>query len=234
MLWLARFCGVVAPSPLSLLDPDERYVEADVRLDDAVDDLLAGAVDRVSVQPDGQLLLAARPPVVLMPGSFNPMHAGHLHLAQIAEQIRQQPLAFEISVTNVDKPPLAGRTIRERLTQFIWKAPVELTRAPTFLEKSRLFQKVTFVIGADTAERLIAPKYYGGDEARMHAALEEIGTAGNTFLVAVRVDSGGRLMTLGDVAVPKRFADLFEEVPEARFRLDTSSSDIRAKADAAG
>jgi hypothetical protein len=28
-----------------------------------------------------------------------------------------------------------------------------------------------FVVGADTAERLFGPKYYGDDELRMHVAL---------------------------------------------------------------
>jgi hypothetical protein len=81
-------------------------------------------------------------------------HEGHGLLARVAEELRQQPLAFEISVTDFDKPPLAGETVRHRLAQFAWKAPVELTRAPTFLEKSRLFPGTTFVVGADTAERL--------------------------------------------------------------------------------
>src|SRR5208283_3192534 len=98
---------------------------------------------------------------------------------------KQLPLAFEISVTNVDKPPLAGKTVRHRLAQFAWKAPVELTRAPTFVEKSRLFPGTIFVVGMDTAERLFGPRYYGDDEARMHAALDEIANAGGSFLVAV-------------------------------------------------
>ncbi len=142
---------------------------------------------------------------------------------------RQQPLAFEISVTNVDKPPLAGETVRGRLAQFAWKSPVELTRAPTFLEKSRLFPRTTFVIGADTAERLVAPKYYGDDEARMHVALEEIANSGGSFLVAVRIDAAGRVRALNDIPVPRRYADLFTEIPEHRFRLDISSSEIRAR-----
>jgi hypothetical protein len=29
--------------------------------------------------------------------------------------------------------------------------------------------------------------------------------------------------------VPRRFADLFSEIPEHQFRLDTSSSEIRAR-----
>ena len=163
---------------------------------DAIDQLVAGELDRVTVQPDGQMMLSAPQPFVLFPGSFNPMHEGHVLLARVAEELRQQPLAFEISVTNVDKPPLAGETVRHRLAQFAWKSPVELTRAPTFLEKSRLFPGTTFVVGADTAERLVAPKYYGDDEARMHMALEEIANSGGSFLVAVRIDAAGRVRAL--------------------------------------
>lgn len=232
VLVLARACGVVAPSPRSLLDPDEHFAEATIAAADTIDRLVSGGLDRVTALPDGQLMLAAPPPPVLMPGSFNPMHDGHVSLARIAEEISQQPLVFEISVTNVDKPPLAGGTVRHRLRQFAWKAPVELTRAPTFLEKSRLFPRATFVIGADTAERLVAPKYYGGDEDRMHGALEAIGSAGGSFLVAVRIDAEGRLRALSDILVPQRFADLFTEIPEHRFRLDTSSSEIRGRRNA--
>ncbi len=229
ILWLARACGVAAPSPRSLIDADEHYEETVVASVDTIDRLLAGELDRVTVQPDGQMMLSAPQPSVLFPGSFNPMHDGHILLARIAEEHRQQPLAFEISVTNVDKPPLAGETVRQRLAQFAWKSPVELTRAPTFLEKSRLFRGTTFVIGADTAERLVAPKYYGDDDVRMHMALEEIASSGGSFLVAVRIDAAGRVRALNDIPVPRRYADLFTEIPEHRFRLDTSSSEIRAR-----
>jgi hypothetical protein len=233
VLWLARACGIAAPSPKSLIDADEHYAETVVAPEDTVvdtiDQLLAGELDRVTVQPDGQMMLSAPQPVVLFPGSFNPVHEGHLLLARLAEELRQQPLAFEISVTNVDKPPLAGETVRGRLAQFAWKSPVELTRAPTFLDKSRLFPRTTFVIGADTAERLVAAKYYGDDAARMHIALEEIANSGGSFLVAVRIGAAGRVRALGDIPVPRRYADLFTEIPEHRFRLDISSSEIRRR-----
>jgi hypothetical protein len=229
VLWLAHACGIAAPSPRGLLDADEHFEETVVATVDTIDQLLAGELDRVTVQPDGQMMLSAPRPLVLFPGSFNPLHTGHVLLARVAEELRQQPLAFEISVTNVDKPPLAGETVRQRLAQFTWKSPVELTRAPTFVEKSRLFPRTTFVIGADTAERLVAPKYYGDDEVRMHVALEEIGNSGGNFLVAVRIDAAARVRTLSDIRMPRRYADLFSEIPEQRFRFDTSSSEIRVR-----
>jgi nicotinamide mononucleotide (NMN) deamidase PncC len=231
VLWLARACGIAAPSPRSLFDADEHYAETVAATVDTIDLLLVGELDRVTVQPDGQMMLSAPQPLLLFPGSFNPMHEGHVLLARVAEELRQQPLAFEISVTNVDKPPLAGETVRHRLAQFAWKSPLELTRAPTFVEKSRLFPGTTFVVGADTAERLFGPKYYGDDEVRMHDALEEIANSGGSFLVAVRIDAAGRLRALNDIPVPRRYADLFTEIPEHRFRVDTSSSEIRARSE---
>jgi hypothetical protein len=229
VLWLARACGIAALSPRSLIDADEHYAETVVAAVDTIDQLLAGELDRVTIQPDGQMMLSRPRQFVLFPGSFDPMHEGHASLARIAEELRRQPLAFEISVTNVDKPPLAGETVRHRVAQFAWKSPVELTRAPTFLDKSRLFPSTTFVIGADTAERLVAPRYYGDDEARMHAVLEEIANSGGSFLVAVRIDAAGRVRALNDIPVPRRYADLFTEIPEHRFRVDISSSEIRAR-----
>lgn len=226
LLWLAQACGVEAPSPAALLDPGDSFATTTPAEGDAIDRLLAGEHPRVTAQPDGQLTLAAPPPPVVLPGSFNPLHHGHETLAQVVQDLRQAPVAYEISVTNVDKPPLPAAEVRHRVAQFAWKAPVELTTAPTFLEKSRLFPGATFVIGVDTAERLVAPRYYGHDEARMHDALEEMGRAGHEFLVAPRA-AEGTLLTLRDVKLPGRYADLFREVPA--FRVDVSSTELRKK-----
>jgi hypothetical protein len=194
---------------------------------DLIDELVAGAVERVTAWPDGTLARSTPPPRSVLPGSFNPLHDGHLLLARVAQELTGAPVAFEISVTNVDKPPLAAADVRARVAQFAGRARVELTRAPTFVEKSRLLLAVTFVVGADTAERLVATRYYG-DETRMNAALEEMADRGCRFLVAVRLDGAGRVRSLADAAIPPEFSRLFTAIPESRFRIDASSSAIRA------
>src|SRR4029079_8640132 len=55
VLWLARACGLAAPPPRSLFDADEQYAQTVVAAADPIDRLLAGEVDRVTVQPDGQM-----------------------------------------------------------------------------------------------------------------------------------------------------------------------------------
>lgn len=234
VLCLAAGCGVDAPSPATLLEATERYTRETLATSDPIDRLVAGSVDRVTVWPDGQLAESAPPPGAVLAGSFNPLHEGHVRLARVAEDLLQTPVAMEISVTNVDKPPLAAEEVRRRVSQFAWQARVELTRAPTFLEKSRLFPDATFVLGADTAERLVAARYYGDDDARMRTALQEIADRGCRFLVAARADAAGRVRSLSDVVVPTRFAHLFTAIPESLFRLDVSSSAIRSRWGAPG
>jgi nicotinic acid mononucleotide adenylyltransferase/nicotinamide mononucleotide (NMN) deamidase PncC len=226
-LCLARGCDVAAPSPSSLLAPADRLTETTLPSSSPLDELLSGAIERVTAGPDGQLTPSAPSPSALMPGSFNPWHDGHIRLAQTAAEILGTPIHFELSVLNVDKPPLTAVEVRRRLDQFAGRATVELTRAPTFLEKSRIFPNVTFVIGADTAERLVVARYYGNSEAQMHAALEEMAARGARFLVAVRRDAAGRVHSLADAAVPARFSGLFTQIPESRFRVDISSTELR-------
>jgi hypothetical protein len=104
---------------------------------------------------------------------------------------------------------------------------VLLTRAPRFLEKARLFPANTFVIGWDTAVRLVHPRYYGASEPAMHAALQELRELGTRFLVAGRVNQEGQFLSLADAAVPGTFADMFDAIPERLFRADISSTELR-------
>jgi hypothetical protein len=88
---------------------------------------------------------------------------------------------------------------------------------------------VTFVVGADTALRIVLPRYYEDDEARMHAALARMKELECRFLVACRVDARGQCLRGSDLPIPSSFRDRFEEVPPEQFRSDISSTELRAR-----
>lgn len=163
-------------------------------------------------------------PIGLLSGAFNPLHAGHREMAGVAEARLGGLVAFELALVNVDKPPLDFLTIESRSQQFTDR-PVVLTCEPTFVRKSRLFPNTTFVVGFDTAERIVQPKYYGG-ECEMLAALAEISSQGCRFLVAGRRNED-QFRTLADLNLPAKVQMLFEEIPESRFRRDVSSTELR-------
>jgi Cytidylyltransferase-like len=169
---------------------------------------------------------SASVPAALLPGSFNPIHAGHWCLRTAAAQHLGVEVDFELSIHNVDKPALPVETALQRARQFTGRARLWLTRAPTFLEKARLFPGTVFVVGADTAERILAPRYYR-DSAALQAALDNIRQLGCSFLVAGRVDERGCLRALEHLTVPPDYADLFRGLPD--FRVDISSTQLRTQ-----
>ena len=192
-------------------------------------DLFLGTVNAVR-QLGGGLAAAAQSqgprPKAILPGAFNPLHAGHLRMAQVGQQILDTPVAMEMSILNVDKPPLDYSEIQRRLGQFPPDSEVWLTRAPTFEEKSRIFPETTFLVGVDTLRRIAAPRYYAGDAAALRQAIQRIADRGCRFLVFGR-DMGTGLVRLSDLELPDVLRQLAQEVPVERFREDVSSTAIR-------
>ena len=164
----------------------------------------------------------------IFPGAFNPPHAAHRRMAELAnEKLGAEP-AWEVSIANVDKPPSDFLAISDRvalLRQNRSTAPIVLTRAATFWEKARLFPGATFVVGADTIARIADVRYYGGAVDR-DAALAEIASQGCRFLVFGRVVAG-RFFGLPELELPAQLAAMCVGVSEAEFRQDVSSSEIR-------
>ncbi len=165
-------------------------------------------------------------PRVIFPGAFNPMHVGHRRMAEIAGERLRQPVEFEISILNVDKPPLDFLELQRRTGQFGPGETLWLTRAATFEAKSRLFAGATFMVGADTLRRIADPRYYGGDPAVCQRAIAEIAARGCRFLVFGRRE-GERFVGLADLDLPPPLASLCEEIPGSEFREDVSSTAIR-------
>lgn len=105
---------------------------------------------------------------LVFPGSFDPCHINHILMAKTASEKLGQPVHFEISLTNVDKPPIDYISLNQRLDSLrnykdeAFIGGICLTNAPLFLQKADIFPDSTFIIGADTFNRLFDAKYYGG------------------------------------------------------------------------
>jgi hypothetical protein len=191
--------------------------------------LLRGEAPAVCVEPDGRCSMSATAPALLLPGSFNPLHDGHLTLADLAGRMTGRAPAFELSVANADKPALHAEEVRRRLQQLTGLGSLWLTHAPTFVEKARLFPGVTFAVGADTAARIVQPRFYGDSPAKMAAALDELRRLGCRFLVAGRTDPAGEFVELSALSIPEAWRDLFVAIPKDHFRVDVSSTELRRR-----
>lgn len=167
-------------------------------------------------------------PKALLPGAFNPLHEAHREIARIAKVRLNCEAHYELSVANVDKPSLDQAEIESRLSQFSQDELVWLTRAPTFLEKSRLFPGVTFVVGADTITRIADPRYHGNSKDALRDAIREIIDRGCKFLVYGRVIEES-FRVLSDMHIEEELMGICTEVTEAEFRNDISSTELRRK-----
>lgn len=180
----------------------------------------ADAVRVGSTPGDGSTRLEPR---CLLPGSFNPVHEGHRRMLGVAAARLAADAAYELAMVNPDKPPLSAEDAAARLARFGRNEAVWLTRAPTFPEKARIFPAAAFAVGVDTIVRIAEPRYYGGPEG-LERAFSTLGQC--RFLVFGR-RTGAAFETLESVVLPAPLRALCDGLPEADFRADISSTDLR-------
>jgi hypothetical protein len=214
---VAEACRVQPGPEIDLLD-GEAVQRSRTEAPQSWRDLLLGNVETV--------LCGEPQKAAVFSGAFDPLHVGHRRMAEIAGQLLDQPVAMEFSIQNVDKPPLDYFEIERRLGQFAPEQTIWLTRAATFVEKSRLFPGATFIVGTDTLRRIADPRYYADDRAACQAALERIAQRGCRFLVFGR-NPGTGFVRLSDLTLPDVLRAICREVPAETFREDVSSTEIR-------
>ncbi len=191
------------------------------RVDERTSDLVWGNLRRLC------LAASEQPPKAILSGAFHPIHAGHEAMMSYAQDRLGCPVALELCVANADKPPLDYVEINRRVEALIDKGELWLTRLPLFVQKAEAFEKVTFLVGADTLIRIADAKYYR-DEADRQNSFRRFADLGVRFLVFARVFGDG-FQALEDLDLPPSLRGLCEGVPKDEFRMDVSSSEVRGE-----
>ncbi|MEZ5333818.1 MAG: hypothetical protein R2741_00520 [Methanolobus sp.] len=162
---------------------------------------------------------------IVFSGSFNPFHKNHIKMARIAAEIYKQPVIFEISLANVDKPPIDYISLKERINSLLkykdeeYLAGIYLSNSPLFADKAVLFPDSVFLIGTDTLNRLFNEDYYRHGEDR-ESLLKHFRKYNTRFLVFLRKDS--------EIEKGLKVPDICTIVPLEKYSDDgTSSTKIR-------
>ncbi len=223
---IAQAYGIAAQLPIAWQDGD-RVTSTTYNIAAPLTQLYDRQIDWMGVYDTGRVRTDGISPQLLLSGSFNPLHAGHLALAQAASDFIGQPIAFELPMINADKPAVPQAEASRRLAQFAGRYPVYISNAPTFAEKTQLYGATTFVVGFDTAARILMPRFYNNSERDMTAALTQLSAQGGRFLVAGRIDQHGDYRAAETLIVPEPLQPLF--IPLPNFRVDLSSTQLRRR-----
>ncbi|WMW24675.1 hypothetical protein RE474_11385 [Methanolobus sediminis] len=176
-------------------------IEKEVEADNETSELLLRTLESINfgknVPRKVNLKISSNKPGIIMSGSFNPCHKNHIEMAMIASEKYGMPVDFEISLANVDKPPIDYISLKERVDSVRvcmqdmregTAGNIYLSNSPLFVDKAVLFPGSVFLIGTDTLNRLFNINYYREGED-MQSLIDHFRKYNTRFLVFRRKDA---------------------------------------------
>ena len=164
-------------------------------------------------------------PELIFPGSFNPLHEGHIKMKELAEKKTGMHTTFEICAKNADKPPLTFYEIKRTIDQFQNDESWMLTSAGRFSEKAEMFPNSVFIIGADTLLRVFDEKFYKNHKDMMDH-IQRFNDHNINFLVFGR-KVNQKFISLNKIKIPEIISARCTGFEETIFRDDISSTELR-------
>lgn len=193
-------------------------------------DRIANVAGRLSLLLQETPNYVGIPQSIFLPGAFNPLHDGHRQMKELAEKHCGKKVQYELCVRNIDKPPLDFLEIERLRAQFSTDELV-LTNVPKFRDKATLLApsgNATFVVGVDTLLRIVNPIYYS-DEEEFEETIALFCNRNDRFLVFGRATADSSFATLNAIEIPEKLRPVCMGFTEDQFRMDISSTEIRAR-----
>ena len=162
---------------------------------------------------------------VILSGSFNPVHHGHIRLLDHSSSMCNIDKYYEISISNVDKPDINESELLKRIQNFESEEKIIVSRSSKFIDKSKIYKNSYFVVGYDTALRILDESYLppGASLDELFSVLKKNNCS---FIVAGRIGVSGSNFDNLDVQGLK-YREFFRVIPEKEFREDISSTEKR-------